>query len=330
LADADAPGPALTVIVPAVDDYATILEVLRAVEDQTAIGDLELLVVADSLGRLSAPADFAARHPRVRVIEAGRPLLLNEARALGIDRASSGYVFLLEDHCLPLRDCMERLIARTREGRWAVVGPGFDSGNSHSFWGQAANLLTYGEWMGCERAEARPFVAGYSSAWSRDALKRLAPHLEREIAIPSRLQQRLRRAGERLFFEPRAVMRHWEASYPGAVARILFRQGLAMGVVRRGSSSPLGKVGASLLVPALAAYRAFRGARAWRRTGSRRLGALLAIPGLALVWCSGELAGYWVRDAGRALRGASEVERRRQPFIDAAREPLRRPWATFE
>ena len=125
-------------------------------------------------------------------------------------------------------------------------------------------------------------------------------------------------------------MRHWEASYPGAVARILFRQGIAMGVVRRGSSSPAGKLGASLLVPALAAFRTFRGARAWRRTGSRPLRALLALPGLALVWCAGELTGYWVRDADRALRGASEVERQRQPFIDAAREPLRRPWAALE
>jgi len=161
LADADTPEPALTVIVPAVDDYATVVEVLRAVEDQTAAGDLELLLVADSLGRLSAPADFATRHPRVRVIEAGRPLLLNEARALGIDRARAAFVFLLEDHCLPMRDCMEQLIGRIREGRWAVVGPGFESGNSYSFWGQAANLLTYGEWMGYERAEERPFVAGY-------------------------------------------------------------------------------------------------------------------------------------------------------------------------
>ena len=25
--------------------------------------------------------------------------------------------------------------------------------------------LTYGEWMGCERAEERRFVTGYSSAW---------------------------------------------------------------------------------------------------------------------------------------------------------------------
>lgn len=325
--DEHARRPALTAVVPAVDDYATILEVLRAVEDQTAIADVELLLVSDSLERLAAPADFAARHPRARVIEARRPLLLNEARTIGIERASADFVLLLEDHCLPMRDCMARIIERAREGRWAVVGPGFESANRCSAWGHAANLLTYGEWMGYGEAEERSFVSGYSSAWRRESLKRLASHLEREIAIPSRLQQRLRRSGERLCFEPRAVMLHWEASYPAAVARILFRQGLAMGVIRRGDSPAAARLWASLLVPGLALHRALRGVRAWLRTRPRPARALVAIPALALVWCGGELAGYWTRDAAHALRDASDVERRRQPFIDAAREPIQRPWA---
>jgi GT2 family glycosyltransferase len=319
--------PQLTVIAAAVDDYATIVEALRAVEDQTAFADIELLIVLDSLARFGAPADFARRHPRLRLVEVGRPLLLNEARAIGIALARADFIFILEDHCLPDRDCLARIVARVREKRWAVIGPAFVSGNRHSVWGRAANLLTYGEWMGYTQAEERPFVAGYSSAWQRSALQRLAPHLERDLAIPSRLQERLRQAGERIFFEPGAVMWHWESSREAQVRRILFRQGLGMGFVRQGTASLGGRARASLFFPALVGYRALRAARAWRRTrnGSRRV--LLALPWLALVWSTGEVVGYWTRDARAALQGVSDVERQRQPFIDEAHEPLRRPWA---
>ena len=324
---ATANQPGLTVIVAAVDDYATVLEALRAVEDQTAFADIELLVVLDSLTRFAAPADFAELHPRARVLEAGRPLLLNEARAIGIEHARADFVLLLEDHCLPTRDCLANIIARLREGRWSVVGPAFASGNRHSVWGRAANLLTYGEWMGYGRAEARAFVSGYSSAWRRESLRRLGPALEQELAIPSRLQQRLRQAGEHLYFEPSAVMLHWEASYLRHVGRILLKQGLGMGFVRQGASPLLGKLRASLLVPGLVLHRTLRGARAWSRTRTRSLRVLLAIPGLSLIWCAGELLGYWTRDAQQAVRGVSEVERNRQPFIDEEREPIRRPWS---
>jgi Glycosyl transferase family 2 len=316
----------LTVIVAAVDDYDTVAEAIRAVEDQTAVDAIEILIVLDSMDRFSPPADFAQRHHRARIVETGRPLLLNEARAIGIEHAAAEFVFLLEDHCLPTRDCLAKIIERIREGRWSVIGPAMASGNRYSVCGRAANLLTYGEWMGFERAEERRFVTGYSSAWRCESLRRLAPHLERDLAIPSRLQQRLRQAGEHLFFEPGAVMLHWEASHLLDVGHILFRQGLGMGFIRQGASTLAGKGKASLLVPLLVLHRALRGARAWRRTQSGSWRVLLAIPILSLVWCTGELLGYWTHAADQAIRDVSDVERKRQPFVDAA-EPIRRPWA---
>ena len=322
--DMDPIRPELTVIAAAIDDYGTISEALDAVEEQTANRQIELLVVLDSLKRFNAPADFSARHPRAKVIEVGRPLPLNEARAIGIAKAAADFVFLLEDHCLSTRDCMAKLIARIREGRWSVIGPAFESGNSRSVHGQAANLLTYGQWMGYKEAAERRYVSGYSSAWRCASLKALSPHLVRELAIPSRLQERLRRSGERLLFEPQAVMRHWEASHPGDIRRILFRQGVGMGFIRHGNSGIVRKLTASLMIFPLLLNRILRGAAAWRRTHSRSLRILFAIPSLAMVWCMGELVGYWTRDSSNALRGVSEVERKRQPYIDSEHEPIRR------
>jgi GT2 family glycosyltransferase len=323
----DTNRPSLTVILAAVDDYETIVETLRAAEEQTAAADLELLMVVDSLARFDAPADFAQRHPHVRVVEVGRPLLLQQARAIGVTHAKGDFVFILEDHCLPERDCLARILARMRDGRWSVIGPGFTSGNRRSVWGRAANLLTYGEWMGFEHGEERAYVSGYSSAWRRSSLESFPATLEQDLAIPSRLQQRLREAGERLYFEPRAVMVHWEASSHRWVSSILFQQGRGMGFVRQGTAPWGGKVRASLRWPALVAYRGLRGMRAWWRMRETSPGVLFAVPWLACVWSTGEMLGYWSRDGESLLRNVSEVERKRQPFIDE-REPIRRPWTS--
>lgn len=322
-----AAAPGLTVIVPAVDDYPTVFEAIRAVEDQSAFDRLELLLVVPSLAGFAAPADFAARHPRARVVEAGRRIVLHEARAIGVREARAEWVFLLEDHCLPCPDCMEQLLNRIGEGTWSAVGPAIACGNRRSVSGKAANLLTYGEWMNCSEAGERRYVTGYSSAWRRDALLLLGPTMDRELAIPSRLQERLRARGGRLFFEPAAVMIHWEASSFGDISRILFRQGTGMGHVRHGNSTLPARLLATIIVPLLAGHRTLRGIRAWRR-GRAPWPALLALPVFALVWSAGELLGYWTRDGKAALAGVAEVERRRQPFIDMTGEPLRRPWAS--
>ena len=60
--------------------------------------------------------------------------------------------------------------------------------------------------------------------------------LENDLTIPSRLQERLGSAGERFFFEPTAVMIHWEASSLKDTCRILFKQGKGMGYIRHGAS----------------------------------------------------------------------------------------------
>ena len=192
--------PELTIILAAVDDYLTVFEAIRSIELQSVAEKLELLIVIESLTSFSAPDDFQTRHPMARVLQAGRPLMLNEARAIGFELASADYGFILEDHCLPKQDCMEQIIHRIHQNKWSVIGPSIEHGNTHSIPGRATNLLTYGEWMGHSRAEERNFVSGYSSAWRCSSLRKLGNHLEKELAIPSRLQQRLKQSGEQIYF----------------------------------------------------------------------------------------------------------------------------------
>lgn len=317
--------PELTIILAAIDDYLTVFEAIRSIELQSVAEKLELLIIIDSLTNFSAPDDFQTRHPMAKVLQTGRPLLLNEARAIGFELASADYGFILEDHCLPKHDCMEQIIHQIRKNKWSVIGPSIEHGNTYSIPGQATNLLTYGEWMGHSRAEERNYVSGYSSAWRCSSLRKLDNHLEKELAVPSRLQQRLKQSGERIYFAAEAEMLHWEASFWRPIIWILFSQGKGMGYVRRGGSSLDTKVVGSFLIPLIVASRTFRGLRAWRRTGAGSMQVALAIPVLALIWTAGELVGYWSSRDQKALRGVSNVERKRQPYIDATREPIRCP-----
>ena len=317
---------ALSVILAAIDDYPTIAEALASAEEQTAVHDLEILLVVEDFARFAAPDDFKTRHPRVEVIDVGRPLLLHEARAIGVERARGEFVFLLEDHALPEPDCLQFILERIREGTWSVIGPAFRNANQRFSWGHAANLLTYGEWMGYTEGEERRFVAGFSSAWRRSDLERFSQTLVDDLAIPNRLQQRLRRVGARFYFEARARILHWEPSSRTDVSWILTQQGRGMGFVRRGAGALPGKLGASLLWPGLAAYRAARGIRAALRKGDVSPRLFARVAWLAVVWSSAELVGSWSSDGDLCLSGVSTVERQRQTVIDGDAEPIERPW----
>lgn len=319
------PSPRLTVALAAIDDYATIEQVHLCLEEQTIRGDLEIQFICRSRASLALPADFHERFPAVVVLEGGEGLLLNEARALGIAAARAPYVLILEDHCLPYADCLEKLLVRLEEG-WSAVGPGFISGNHESAVGIAANLLTYGQWMGCRQGEERSFIAGFNSAFPTRLLLERGDRLAEDMVTPSTLQQSLAAAGHRFWFEPAAVMAHWESSSLRGVRQILMKNGRGMGMLRARGRGVAWKTLRTLVSPALAVYRGLRGARTWLRAGEGRIAALLLVPPLALLWTLGELQGYWSGDHQAAIEGSSEVERDRQRFVDGAREPIRKNW----
>jgi len=319
------PSPRLTVALAAIDDYATIEQVHLCLEGQTVRGDLEIQFICRSRTRLALPADFSDRFPDVVVIEGGEGLLLNEARVLGIAAARAPYVLILEDHCLPFADCLEHLLRRLDED-WSAVGPGFVSGNRASAVGVAANLLTYGQWMGHRRGGERRFIAGFNSAFPTRLLRERGERLGEDMVTPSTLQQALAAAGHRFWFEPAAVMAHWESSSLGGVRQILVKNGRGMGMLRARGRGVAWKALRTLASPALAAYRGLRGARTWWRAGEGRVGALLLMPVLAVIWTLGELQGYWSDDHQAAIEGSSDVERNRQRFVDDALEPIRKDW----
>jgi hypothetical protein len=317
--------PRFTVALAAIDDYLTIEQVHLCLEGQSIRGDLEIQFICRSKERLALPQDFSLAYPDIVIIEGGEGLLLNEARALGVNAARAPYVLILEDHCLPRADCLEIMLGRLEEG-WSAVGPGFVSGNSSSPVGIAANLLTYGEWMGYRTGEPREYIAGFNSAFPTALLRDRGGQLVEDMVTPSTLQQHLARNGHRFWFEPTAVMAHWESSNYHGVRQILMKNGRGMGMLRARGKNVAWKIMRTLLSPALAAYRCLRGARTRSRVGDNPFSSLLHLAPLSVLWTLGELQGCWSRDREKAIEGSSEVERNRQRFVDGEREPIRKSW----
>ena len=75
------------------------------------------------------------------------------------------------------------------------------------------------------------------------------------------------------------------------------------------------------LEAAIEGYRTFLA-----QYGDNRPAVVFHLFPLTILWTLGELWGYWCRDPRGALEDLSDAERNRQRCVDAAREPIRKPF----
>jgi len=109
--------PKLSILLPAMLGYESVLAALDAWEAQTCRDQLEILILCpDHLGPTAAQR--AARPPGQVLVQFGS-VDLHQARAIGIQQASGDYVMLAEDHCLPDPEWAQAMLERLEEGDYA-------------------------------------------------------------------------------------------------------------------------------------------------------------------------------------------------------------------
>ena len=313
-----------TVALAALDDYSIVEQVHLCLEAQTIRQSLEIIFICKSKEILNLPSGFSQTYSDVIVIEGGEEILLNEAREVGVRNASTPYVLLLEDHCLPFPTCLEKMLARLEEG-WSAVGPSFVSGNTVSEIAIAANILTYGQWMGQKQSEEMSFVSGYNSAFPVHILLARGGKLTEDLVAPSTLQMSLAKEGHKFYLENEAVMAHWESSNFYGVREILGKNGYGLGTLRARNWSILYKIFFSILSPVLMGYRLLRASGVYCRLKQSSPKILFYLIPLTFMWTIGELRGYWT--SGRhAIEGVSDVERNRQRYVNDQLEPIKKPF----
>lgn len=145
----DQSGIHTSVIIPALDAWATLPEVLGALRPQVE-GAAREVVLVESSGKLSS-ADLERRWPWIRVLALPDPALPGEARNVGARAAQGRWLAFLDADCVPDADWLDELENSTTPGVEAVAGA-ILNGTPRSPVGTAAYLLEFANW----HPDARP------------------------------------------------------------------------------------------------------------------------------------------------------------------------------
>jgi hypothetical protein len=265
--------PKLSVILPALLGYDTVLAALDSWEAQSCRDQLEIIVLCPTAAEAGP-----LRSGQVVIATGSR--YLHQARLAAILQASADHVMLAEDHCLPDRFWAQAMLDRLAEG-WDAIGPALRSGNPTSNWTRAAFVLGYGQWMIPVAAGPISALPGHNTVLRKKPLLELGPELERELLVAAFLLRRLHGQGQRFYLEDRATMRHFDVSNWKKSMQIFCRVGFGFGAIRTCRWPRAGRILYWLSTPAIAARHWWRALTQYRRAGAGA-GFSPLCPGLAV------------------------------------------------
>ena len=276
------------------DSYRTIRLVLERLRNQTAKGQLEVVIV---IPRGERPADddvnlegFAA----VRVVEIDSVHPMPVSRATGIRAASAPIVFLGETHSCPHPQFAEWMIA-AHDGDWDVVVPGLVNANPATPWSWASFLIDYGMWLDVLPSGQIGGGPTWNVAYKREVLAEIDAHLETAMEHGDVLAEWFHARNGRAYFEPRARLDHANVAFGGPWLEQRFLCGMLVANSRR-RRWPIRRralyVAASPLIPAVILYRLRRPVKKLLESGSLPVGAISALVLGIMVRTAGEVMGY--------------------------------------
>jgi len=283
--------PRLSVLLPAMLGYETVLAALDAWERQACRDRLEILILCpDELG--PSAAQTAALPPGQVLVRTGGADL-HDARAMGIRQASGDYIMIAEDHCLPDPEWTRAILDRIDEG-WDAIGSALRPGQRGDCWVEGSFLIGYGEWMPPVTGGPTSVISGWNCTVRTQLLHELESELAGELRMGAFLIRRLHQLGFRFYLEDRARMRHFDP--PGWAHETWLHAvvGLSFGSMRARRWSLAARILYSLSAPAIAALHWKRAFVHYRRAGAdaglRPLSVAAAFV-LACAWGLGEAAG---------------------------------------
>jgi len=285
------PGPDLSVIVPAVNGEAPLVECLEAL-DAAGASRVELEVIV--LNRCGEPLGrtIARRFPGVTVVPTAIGATIPEMRALGFATAHAPAVAVIEDHVIVPPDWPKRMIEALAGAD--VAGGAIENGATASTTDWAAFLCEYSHLIPPLPAGPSGPITGNNVVYRRETLEKYAA-VAAEGYWEDHLHAAMRRGGARLVCHPEIVAlhkRHYRvAEY---IAERYFYARSYAGLRSRSMTGParVAHAAGAVALPPILLYRIVN-----RLVDKRRYRSALArsFPLLALfliVWAFGEAVGY--------------------------------------
>jgi len=303
--------PVMSIILPA-DRPETIMGVLRQLRIQTIVSGLEIVIAT------SNPAEFESLHASqygfhsIKVLPMADDFTLGAARAKAMQAAGAACVFLGETHSFAaVPRWAELLVARHRDG-WAVIVPGFRNANPASRLSWAGFLLDYGGWLERQPSGEIEYWPLNNSACDRLAILNSTDNPAHALSYGDQLILALRTAGHKVYFEPEAVLSHFNLSHLREWLDERYIAGHLIARARSNHWSWFRRWTHVLAAPAIALVLFGRvSGSAWRTIRARHLSwSILPLMLLGTITQAiGELLGYaHLGDIGSSERRMTEYE----------------------
>jgi GT2 family glycosyltransferase len=225
-----AASPAVSVVIPAYNSHATIVQCLEALGGQT-FRDFEAIVV-DSGPDETTARTVPARFPWVRYVRSGRRLLPHAARNRGVALARGEWLVFTDPDIYASPDWLDRLLAAGRARDAVIVGALACHGRRWLDVG--IHLCKFGAWLPDGAGRPTHMSPTANMLMRRQDFDAAGGFSGDGMLDDVAMSRRLRERGRQLWFEPRAVVAHHHLQGLADFMRERYTRGQAYGQLRIG------------------------------------------------------------------------------------------------
>jgi hypothetical protein len=312
-------GPELSVVLVTPYGFEPMRRLLGYLARQDRRERIEIVLVAPSRHELALDESALAGFWGHQVVECGPIESLNRPRVAGIRAAKAPIVAMTEDHCFPAPGWAAALLDAHREG-WAAVGPTVALANPESVRAWANYLIQYGGWVQPDPGGEIADLPGHNSSYKRERLLDYGDRLESMMVADTMLHWDLRRRGEKLKLEPRAISHHVFMTLLRPFLSENFYIGWQFAGIRARGFGFVERIVFVVGSPLLPLVRLRRIVKRMREFGWQKLLVPRVLPSLFFglaASAAGELCGYLL-GLGNSMSKTVDLDFRRDRFVTPA------------
>jgi glycosyltransferase involved in cell wall biosynthesis len=195
----------VSVIIASYNSIETIESCLKSLEEQTATGSFEVIVVdssTDGTGEL-----VERRFPRAKVYRFQQRKFCGDARNIGICVAKGKIIAFIDADCQAEQNWIEEIL-KAHELPYPAIGGAIANANPESYVGWAAYFCEFSQWMPGTQPKWLDDIAGANMSYKKPLFDEYGEFIEGTYCSDTDFHWRIGRDGHRLRFVPSILVSH--------------------------------------------------------------------------------------------------------------------------